>query len=240
MTFDLQRSNDRSLNQLRDISFERHYLDFAEGSCLVCFGRTKVLCSASVGDSVPPFLLGAGQGWLTAEYAMLPKSSHDRIARDRNRGGRAQEIQRLIGRSLRSIVNLEGIGERTIHIDCDVIQADGGTRTAAITGAAIALHDACSFMQSNGLVSAWPMKSLLAAVSIGLVDGQVCLDLDYREDSVADVDMNVVKTEAGQYVEIQGTAEQQDFSRDQLNHMLDIADQGMDELFRLQRKALGI
>lgn len=234
----IQRANGRDQRQMRSISFERNYLEFAEGSCLVCFGRTKVICAASIEDRAPQFLAGSGQGWLTAEYSMLPKSTRERIPRERNRGGRVQEIQRLIGRSLRCITDLQLLGERTIHIDCDVIQADGGTRTAAISGAAVALQDACAFMQRNGLIRESPLSGLAAAVSVGLVEGVACLDLDYSEDSVADVDFNVVKTESGEYIEIQGTAEHRPFSPEQLEQLLRIADDGIASILAAQRAAL--
>jgi len=180
----IAREGDRPFNQMRELKFERNYLAFAEGSCLVSFGRTKVLCSASIDDKVPPFLIGSKQGWVTAEYAMLPKAAKTRTPRDRGRNGRNQEIQRLIGRSLRSITDLTKLGDRTIYLDCDVIQADGGTRTASITGAVIALYDALTFMKTNHLIAEWPLRELAAAISVGIVDGKVCLDLDYSEDSI--------------------------------------------------------
>lgn len=232
------RSEGRLLDEMRNLSFERGYLDFAEGSCLVSFGRTKVICSASIDDRVPPFLLGSGQGWVTAEYAMLPKSTKQRISRDRARSGRSQEIQRLIGRSLRSVTQLKLLGERTIYIDCDVIQADGGTRTASISGAMVALYDAIRFMRKHNLISENPLRELVAAVSVGLVNGVPHLDLDYSEDSIADVDFNVVKTESGRFVEIQGSAEHNTFDRDQLNQMLKFADAGIDRIVQAQRAVL--
>lgn len=234
------RSEGRSLNELRELSFQRKYLDFAEGSCLVSFGRTKVICSASIDDRVPSFLTGSGQGWITAEYSMLPKSTKQRITRERARSGRSLEIQRLIGRSLRSVIDMTKIGERTVYLDCDVIQADGGTRTASICGSTIALYDALQFMVTNQLIAEFPMRELLAAVSVGLVGGTVCLDLDYSEDSIADVDFNVVKTESGQFVEIQGSAEHRTFDMNQLQQLLDIADQGIQQIFQAQRKVLGL
>jgi len=234
------RAGGRPLNEMREISFHRHYLDFAEGSCLVCFGRTKVLCTASIEDKAQPFLQGSGQGWLTAEYSMLPKSTKQRIPRDRMKSGRSQEIQRLIGRSLRCVMDLSKIGERTIYIDCDVIQADGGTRTASISGAAVALTDALTFMKKNALITGWPMKELVAAVSVGLVEGNVCLDLDYSEDSNADVDFNVVKTESGQFVEIQGAAEHAPFNQDQLQALLAVAETGIRRILQVQKQALGL
>lgn len=234
------RNDGRTPDQLRPLSFERGYLEFAEGSCLVSFGKTKVICTASVDDRVPPFLNGSGQGWVTAEYAMLPKSTLQRTSRDRNRSGRSQEISRLIGRSLRSVIDMKQLGERTIYIDCDVIQADGGTRTASISGAAIALYDALNFMKNASLLPSIPMNGMIAAVSVGLVEGEVLLDLDYSEDSVADVDFNVVKTEAGQFVEIQGSAEQGTFDSPVLTQFLDIAGKGIEEIVVEQKKVLGI
>lgn len=234
------RGDSRLYNQLRDIRFERNYLDFAEGSCLVSYGRTRVLCTASIDDKVPSFLNGSGQGWITAEYAMLPKSTKERTPREKSRSGRSQEIQRLIGRSLRCIVDLTILGEKTIYIDCDVIQADGGTRTASITGAVVALYDALNFLKTNRLMQTWPMKELAAAVSVGIVDGKAYLDLDYSEDSIADVDFNVIKTESGQYVEIQGTAEHNSFSAMQLQDLLSVADEGIQKIVEMQKKVLGI
>lgn len=234
------RSDGRLLNEMREIRFERGYLEFAEGSCLVSFGRSRIICSASIDDRVPSFLTGSGQGWITAEYSMLPKSTKQRTSRERARGGRSQEIQRLIGRSLRSVTDLAKLGERTIYIDCDVIQADGGTRTASISGAAVALYDALRFMRQHQLVDEIPMRELVAAVSVGLVDGTVLLDLDYSEDSSADVDFNVVKTESGLFVEIQGSAEHKTFDRKQLNQLLEIADDGIKQVARAQRAVLGL
>lgn len=234
------RNDGRTPDQLRPLSFERGYLEFAEGSCLVSFGKTKVICTASVDDRVPPFLTGSGQGWVTAEYAMLPKSTLQRTSRDRNRSGRSQEISRLIGRSLRSVIDMKQLGERTIYIDCDVIQADGGTRTASISGASIALYDALNFMKNANLIASIPMNGMIAAVSVGLVEGEVLLDLDYSEDSTADVDFNVVKTEAGQFVEIQGSAEQGTFDSPVLTQFLDLAGKGIEEIVVEQKKVLGI
>ncbi len=239
-TSELIRSEDRTSGEMRKMSFKRGYLEFAEGSCLVSFGRTKVICSASIEDRVPPFLVGSGQGWVTAEYAMLPKSCKQRVPRERSRSGRAQEIQRLIGRSLRSVTDMEQLGERTVYLDCDVIQADGGTRSASISGCTIALYDALSFMLKNGMIREWPIRELVAAVSVGVVDGQICLDLDYSEDSVADVDLNVVKTESGKFVEVQGSAENATFDIEQLNEMLRIADKGIHEIIVQQKNILEI
>jgi len=223
---------------LRPIKITRNYLDFAEGSALIEWGKTRVLCAASVQEGVPTFLNKTGKGWLTAEYAMLPKSCKERV----NRGptGRSQEIQRLIGRSLRAIVDLTKIGERTIRIDCDVIQADGGTRTASVTGAVVALHDALSLLKETSLIKEWPLECLLSAVSVGIVDGKAVLDMDYREDSSAEVDFNVVMTEKGDFIEIQGTGEETTFSQEQLDMLLDNAKQGIQTLTGIQKKALGL
>ncbi|MEW6238315.1 MAG: ribonuclease PH [Candidatus Omnitrophota bacterium] len=237
---ELRRVGGRSINELRAIEFQRNYLDFAEGSCLVTIGRTRVVCAASIDDRVPPFLTGSGQGWVTAEYNMLPKSSKQRIPRDKARSGRAQEIQRLIGRSLRCVTRLDKLGERTIYIDCDVIQADGGTRTASITGAAVALYDAMKFLMSIGLIKEWPLRDLVAAISVGLVDGKILLDLDYSEDRAADVDFNVVKTGSGEFVEIQGAAENKTFDQNQLILMLEAADAGIKRIVTAQKQTLGI
>ncbi|MDX9755127.1 MAG: ribonuclease PH [bacterium] len=240
MQTNFTRGDGRLYNQLRNLSMERNFLAFAEGSCLVSFGRTKVICTASIEDKVPSFLAGSKQGWITAEYGMLPKSTKERMNRDRGFNGRNQEIQRLIGRSLRCVTNLDKLGERTIYIDCDVIQADGGTRTASISGAMVALHDALSFLKTNNLISEWPIKEMAAAVSVGIVDGRVCLDLDYSEDSVADVDFNVVQTESGQYVELQGTAEHHTFSNPQLLDLLTVAGEGIQQIVGFQKSVLGI
>ncbi len=234
------RTSGRKTNELREIHIQRKYLDFAEGSCLVSFGRTKVLCAASVDDRVPPFLVGSGQGWVTAEYNLLPKSTIQRVPRDRIRSGRTQEIQRLIGRSLRSVTNMSKLGERTIYIDCDVIQADGGTRTTSISGAAVALYDALHFLLKNELIKSWPLSGLISAVSVGMVDGEIFLDLDYNEDSNADVDFTVVKTETGQFVEIQGTAEHSTFNMNELQTMLHVADEGIEQILQIQKQVLGI
>lgn len=235
---DLTRSGGRARDEMREVKLIRHYLDFAEGSCMAQFGRTWVLCTATVEDRVPPFLMGSGQGWVTAEYGMLPKSTKQRIPREKMKSGRVQEIQRLIGRSLRCVMDLDKLGEKTIYLDCEVIQADGGTRTASITGATVALADALRFLQKNGLIQNWPMKELVSAISVGLIDGKPCLDLDYGEDSAADVDFNVVKTESGKYVEVQGTGEHKAFDLDQLMDILAVADKGIEELFKLQRQVL--
>lgn len=233
-----QRSND----QLRPVTFTRQYTRYAEGSVLVEFGNTKVLCTASLDNSVPRFLKGTGQGWVTAEYGMLPRSTHTRNDREAARGkqsGRTQEIQRLIGRSLRAMVDLKKLGENTITIDCDVIQADGGTRTAAITGGAIALVDALTALQSNKKVSGDPLKGLVAAISVGMYKGEALLDLCYEEDSKCETDLNVVMTQSGEFIELQGTAETKPFNRAQCNEMLELAEKGIKDLILLQQKALG-
>ncbi|TFW72210.1 ribonuclease PH [Methylotenera oryzisoli] len=236
------RPSQRACNQLRPVEIIRHYTKHAEGSVLVKFGDTHVLCTASVDEKVPGFLKGKGQGWVTAEYGMLPRSTGSRMDREAARGkqsGRTQEIQRLIGRSLRAIIDLEKLGERSIQIDCDVIQADGGTRTASITGAYVALHDAISFLLKNGKISESPLKDSVAAISVGVYQGTPVLDLDYIEDSDCDTDMNVVMTGKGGFVEIQGTAEGEPFERDAMNAMLDLAAHGIQQLIIEQNKALG-
>ena len=223
----------------RPIELERHVAPFAEGSCRVRFGRTDVLCTATVEDSVPGWRKGSGQGWVTAEYAMLPRSTHSRTPRERNRlGGRTQEIQRLIGRSLRAAMDLDALGERMIVVDCDVIVADGGTRTAAITGGAVALADACRWLVERGVLTGDPLRELVAAVSVGIVDGSERLDLEYVEDVAAAVDMNVVMLEGGGFVEVQGTGEHGTFRRDQLDRLLALATDGIHRLHRIQREAL--
>lgn len=235
------RHNNRALNELRPISFIRHYTKHAEGSVLVCFGETKVLCTASIEAGVPRWLKGQGQGWLTAEYGMLPRATGTRTQREAAKGkqsGRTQEIQRLIGRSLRAMLDLSKLGENTIYIDCDVIQADGGTRTASITGAAVALIDALEHLQRNKKIDQDPLLGLVAAVSVGIKDGQAYLDLDYSEDSTCDTDLNVVMTQAGGFIEIQGTAEEKPFSRAEANAMLDLAESGIRQLIEAQQKAL--
>lgn len=233
------RFNNRAFNELRSIKITRNYAKHAEGSALIEFGDTKVLCTASVIKGVPKFLKDSGQGWLTAEYGMLPRSTHTRTDREAARGkqgGRTLEIQRLIGRSLRSVVNLKAIGENTITIDCDVLQADGGTRTAAITGSCVALVDALSYLQQKIKLKENPLKQLVAAVSVGLYKGSLILDLDYEEDSNIDTDMNIVMTEDGNFVEIQGTAEHGTFNQHELNAMLDLAKIGFEQIFDVQRK----
>ncbi len=236
-----KRPSGRSPAQLRPIRFTRHYTRHAEGSVLVEFGDTKVLCTATVESGVPGFLRGSGQGWMTAEYGMLPRSTHTRSAREAAKGkqsGRTQEIQRLIGRSLRAIVDLRALGERTITFDCDVLQADGGTRTASITGAYVALADAIKAMRKRGELKVDPLHGQVAAVSVGICGGTPVLDLDYREDSDAETDMNVVMNDGGAFIEVQGTAEGHAFRRNELDALLDLASTGISEILELQRLAL--
>ena len=237
------RPSGRSPDALRPVRFERHFTRHAEGSVLVEFGGTRVLCTASIEEGVPGFLRGRGQGWVTAEYGMLPRATHTRSDREAAKGkqsGRTQEIQRLIGRSLRAVFDLKALGERTLTIDCDVLQADGGTRTAAITGAFVAAHDAVSRLLADGKLTASPIRDHVAAVSVGIHQGVPLLDLAYVEDSACDTDMNVVMTGAGHFVEVQGTAEGAAFDRAEMNALLDLADAGIRELVRLQRQALGL
>lgn len=237
------RPSARANHQLRNIEIIRNYTKHAEGAVLVKFGDTHVLCTASVEEKVPGFLKGKGQGWVTAEYGMLPRSTGSRMDREAAKGkqsGRTQEIQRLIGRSLRAIIDLEKLGERTIMIDCDVIQADGGTRTASITGAYVALHDAISTLLHSQKISASPLKQAVAAISVGVYKGAPVLDLDYIEDSDCDTDMNVVMTADGGFVEIQGTAEGEPFDKNAMNKMLELAEIGIGELFQKQKTALGL
>jgi len=235
------RPSKRANNQLRKVEIIRNYTKHAEGSVLVKFGDTHVLCTASVEEKVPGFLKGQGQGWVTAEYGMLPRSTGSRMQREAARGkqsGRTQEIQRLIGRSLRAVIDLEKLGERTIHFDCDVIQADGGTRTASITGAYVAMADAILYLVESGLITENPLKDAVAAISVGVYKGEPVLDLDYLEDSDCDTDMNIVMTGSGGFVEIQGTAEGDAFSRDTMNAMTDLAEHGIKQLLTLQTEAL--
>ncbi|TCP95090.1 RNAse PH [Cricetibacter osteomyelitidis] len=235
------RPNNRALNQPRSIKITRNYTKHAEGSVLVEFGDTKVLCTATIEETVPRFLKGQNQGWVTAEYGMLPRSTHSRMQREAAKGkqsGRTMEIQRLIARSLRAMINLEALGERTITLDCDVIQADGGTRTASITGASVALTDAINGLVANGTLKNSPLKGLVAAISVGIVNGEAVCDLEYVEDSAAETDMNVVMLEDGRMIEVQGTAEGEPFSHDELLQLLDLAKQGCDRIFAEQRKAL--
>jgi ribonuclease PH len=242
MTFE-QRPSGRAVDQLRAIRITRQYTKHAEGSVLIECGDTKVICTASIEEKVPGFLKGRGQGWLTAEYGMLPRSTHTRMDREAARGkqsGRTQEIQRLIGRSLRAAFDLDAFGERTLHLDCDVIQADGGTRTASITGAMVAAYDACQVLVEQGILPAVPVKHFVAAISVGVYRGMPVLDLDYVEDSDCDTDMNVVMTEAGHFIEVQGTAEGAAFDRAGMNRLLDLGQLGIAELIRLQKQALGL
>ena len=234
----MTRSDGRAPDQLREVKITLDFIKHAEGSCLIEFGETKVICTASVEEKVPPFLKGTGQGWITAEYSMLPRATAQRTVREAAKGkltGRTQEIQRLIGRSLRSAVDLTTLGEITLWIDCDVIQADGGTRTASITGAFVALYRALERIEKLEAV-----KSFIAAVSVGIVDGEFLLDLNYAEDSMAEVDMNVVMNDKGLFVEVQGTAEGEPFSRDALNRLLDLGEKGIRELISIQKRALGV
>ncbi|PAV24600.1 RNAse PH [Tamilnaduibacter salinus] len=235
------RPSGRAPEQPRDVRITRQYTKHAEGSVLIEFGDTKVICTASVENKVPPFLRGAGQGWITAEYGMLPRSTGSRMGREAARGkqgGRTVEIQRLIGRSLRAAVDLKKLGENSITIDCDVIQADGGTRTAAITGGCVALVDALNSMVAKGTLKASPLKQMVAALSVGIYEGAAVADLDYPEDSSAETDMNVIMTDRGGFIELQGTAEGEPFEQSELDSMLNLAKQGINQLFEIQKKAL--
>jgi ribonuclease PH len=237
----MQRPSGRAAEQLREISITRNFTRHAEGSVLVSFGDTQVICTASVEKGVPRFMRGEGRGWVTAEYGMLPRSTGSRMGREASRGkqgGRTVEIQRLIGRSLRAALDLSKLGENTITIDCDVIQADGGTRTASITGACVALVDAINYLQREKLIQDDPLTQMIASVSVGIYQGIPVLDLDYPEDSAADTDMNVIMGESGGFIEVQGTAEQAPFSRAELDNMLDLAGQGINELIAKQKAAL--
>jgi ribonuclease PH len=238
-----RRCDDRAFDQLRRANITRGYCKHAIGSCLIEIGDTKVICAASVENKVPPHLKNTGTGWVTAEYGMLPASTNVRTVRESSKGrikGRTHEIQRLIGRSLRAAISLKDIGERTVWIDCDVIQADGGTRTAAITGAYVALHDACRTLVNQQLIARNPLLEQVAAVSVGIIGEQECLDLNYEEDSSASVDMNVVMTRSGRIIEVQGTAEREPFTREQMTMLMDLAQQGIRELMARQSQALGI
>jgi len=239
----MERPSGRRADQLRDIAITRNFTRHAEGSVLVAFGDTRVICTATVEKGVPAFMRGEGRGWVTAEYGMLPRSTGTRMAREASRGkqgGRTVEIQRLIGRSLRAALDLDRLGENTITVDCDVIQADGGTRTAAITGACVALADAVAFLKAEKLVRDDPLVQLVASVSVGIYRGVPVLDLDYPEDSAADTDMNVVMGEAGGFIEVQGTAERETFSREELGGLLDLASRGIRLLIERQKKALAV
>ena len=238
---DFARHGGRAANALRTLRIQRQYTQHAEGSVLIAFGATQVLCTASVEEKVPPHKRGSGQGWVTAEYGMLPRATHTRSDREAARGkqtGRTQEIQRLIGRSLRAVFDLSVLGERTITLDCDVLQADGGTRTAAITGAFVAAHDAVTWLLAQGRIPASPIRDHVAAISVGLLHGHALLDLEYSEDSACDTDMNVVMTGAGAYVEVQGTAEGAAFTRVQMDALLQLAERGIADLVNAQRLAL--
>ena len=235
------RLKNRANNETRSIEILRNYTKHAEGSVLIKCGDTHVICNASIEEKVPSFLKGKNQGWVTAEYGMLPRSTSSRMARESSRGkqsGRTQEIQRLIGRSLRAVIDLNSLGERTIHIDCDVIQADGGTRTASITGAYVALCDAINPLLKKGILKDSPIKDSVAAISLGIKDGEVLIDLDYAEDSNCDTDMNVVMTGEGKFVEIQGTAEGEPFSKEEMDNIFLLAEQGITKIIQLQRNAL--
>jgi ribonuclease PH len=235
------RTDSRGAHELRPVSIEPGFLSYPEGSCLVTFGNTRVLCSAMVEDRVPHFMKGTGQGWITAEYGMIPGATQQRSSREASTGrpkGRTQEIQRLIGRSLRTVVNLADFPDRTLWVDCDVLQADGGTRTAAITGAFCAMAMAFDQLSSAKIIKAYPVKKQVAAISVGIVGGEKILDLKYDEDSIADVDMNVIMCADGRFIEVQGTAEKEPFSKSDLDAMLALAAQGIDQLFLAQRKAL--
>ncbi|NNE06009.1 MAG: ribonuclease PH [Xanthomonadales bacterium] len=237
------RPSGRQANELRPVTIQRHYTMHAEGSVLICCGETQVLCTASVEDRVPPFLRGKGQGWVTAEYGMLPRSTGSRMRREASagkQGGRTLEIQRLIGRSMRAVVDRAALGERTITLDCDVLQADGGTRTASITGAYVALVDACAALLSKGNIQKDPLHGQVAAVSVGIYKSEPVLDLDYPEDSAAETDMNIVMNDGGAFIEVQGTAEGHAFRRSELDGMLALAEKGIGELMAAQTAALDI
>ncbi|MDO8489363.1 MAG: ribonuclease PH [Candidatus Omnitrophota bacterium] len=234
----MMRIDGRGNDKIRKVTITRNYIKFPEGSCLIELGNTKVICTASVDEFVPPFLRGSGTGWVTAEYGMLPRSCGTRIPRGKD-SGRTYEIQRLIGRSLRAITEMKYLGERTIWIDCDVIQGDGGTRTASITGSFIALVDALAKLKKDGKISKIPIQDYVAATSVGMLNGNLLLDLCYEEDSKADVDMNVIMTAAGEFIEVQGNAERKPFSKEKMDTMLDFAKKGIEELFTVQRKLVG-
>jgi ribonuclease PH len=240
---DLSRPGQRAADALRPVRITRSYTIHAEGSVLIEFGDTRVLCTASVEEKVPPHKRGSGEGWVTAEYGMLPRATHTRSDREAAKGkqsGRTQEIQRLIGRSLRAVFDLKALGERTIALDCDVIQADGGTRTASITGAFVAAHDAVTKLIADGKLAKSPIKGHVAAISVGMLKGQALLDLEYVEDSACDTDMNVVMTGAGHFIEVQGTAEGAPFTRQEMDALLALAEKGVGELVALQQQALGL
>jgi len=235
----MPRADGRQAHELRPVTITRHFLKYAEGSVLIQLGDTKVVCAASIDERVPQWMRGGGKGWITAEYGMLPRATSERSPRDVGRpSGRVQEIQRLVGRSLRAAADLDKLGERTIWIDCDVIQADGGTRTAAITGAFVALVDALHVLRKTGALGWWPLREFVAATSVGVVEGETVLDLNFQEDSRARVDMNVVMTETGRLVEVQGTAEGMPFTREEMQQMLNLAERGIKQLVKHQRDAL--
>jgi ribonuclease PH len=231
------RQDGRGLDKIRKVNITRNYNKYAEGSCLIELGNTRVVCTASIEESVPPFLKGTGTGWVTAEYGMLPRSCAQRIHRGKD-SGRTYEIQRLVGRSLRAVTDMKSMGERTIWIDCDVIQGDGGTRTASITGSFIALADALQKLKKDGLLQKVPLKDFVAATSVGISNGELLLDLTYEEDSKADVDMNVVMTGSGEFIEVQGTAERKSFSKPQMDKLMDLAKKGIEGLIDIQRNLL--
>jgi ribonuclease PH len=236
------RPDGRNNDELRPINFQRGFTEQTAGSVLVSFGRTKVLCTVSIDDDVPRWMRGKGEGWVTAEYSMLPGSSHERVNREAKKGkqkGRTLEIERLIGRSLRAICDMKLLGEREVTVDCDVLQADGGTRTASICGGFVALHDACTSLMERGLIKVHPLKDFCAAISVGIVDGTPKLDLPYVEDSTASVDMNVVMTGSGRFVEVQGTAEGDPFDRNELDALTSLAENGISEIIAMQREILG-
>ena len=234
----MERNDGRGLDKIRRVKITRNYNKYAEGSCLIELGNTRVICTASIDENVPQFLRNSLTGWVTAEYGMIPRSCHTRISRGKG-SGRTYEIQRLIGRSLRTVVDMKNLGERTIWIDCDVIQADGGTRTASITGSFIALVDALQKIKKAGLIRTMPLKDYVAATSIGIVDGSLLLDLTYEEDSKADVDMNIVMTSQGKFIEVQGTAEKEPFSKGQMDKLLDLAEKGIRQLIDIQKESVG-
>ncbi|MFA5062840.1 MAG: ribonuclease PH [Candidatus Omnitrophota bacterium] len=234
----MARFDGRGQDKIRKVNITRNYIKYPEGSCLIEFGNTKVICTASVEESVPPFLRGSGTGWVTAEYGMLPRSCDKRIPRGKD-SGRTYEIQRLVGRSLRTVTDMKSLGERCIWLDCDVIQGDGGTRTAAITGSFIALVDALHKLKKSGLIKEIPISDYVAAISLGIVNGEMLLDLCYEEDSKAEVDMNVVMTGNGEFIEIQGTAERKPFSKEKMDKLLGLAQKGIEDLFSIQRKLVG-
>jgi ribonuclease PH len=238
----MKRNNDRAVNEIRKVKITKNYIKYPAGSVLIQMGNTRVICSATLEEKVPPFLRDKNQGWVTAEYSMLPSSTHTRTSREASRGkqsGRTQEIQRLIGRSLRAVVDMNKLGERTIWIDCDVIQADGGTRCASITGAYVAVALAVKKLLKDNVIKENPLIDSIAAVSVGILQGEKLLDLEYEEDSVASVDLNIVKTGSGKYVEIQGTAEQNPFDRKEMDQLLDLGDKGIQELTDLQNAVIG-